>query len=157
AKIAFTTATGVRTGLFPKPDGTVSFGQIFQMQPFGNNLVTKSYTGAQLKAALEQQFKTVDGAGRGTSLLIPSEGFRFRYDLTRPDGDRITRMELGGKPIAPRACYRVTVNNFLSSGGDGFSAFAAGTDAADGGIDLDAMEAWLAKGQPVPTLGRTTD
>jgi len=157
AQIAFTNATGVRTGLFPKADGSVSFGQIFQMQPFGNNLVTKSYTGAQLKAALEQQFRTVDGAGRVQSLLIPSAGFRFRYDLTHPDGDRITLMELDGKPIDPAATYRVTVNNFLSSGGDGFSAFSVGTDAVDGGLDLDAMEAWLAKGQPVPVLGRTSD
>ncbi|HEY5459277.1 MAG TPA: bifunctional metallophosphatase/5'-nucleotidase [Sphingomicrobium sp.] len=157
AQIAFTNATGVRTGLFPKPDGSVTFGQIFQMQPFGNNLVTKNYTGAQLKAALEQQFKTVDGKGRVTSLLIPSLGFRFRYDLTRPDGDRITRMDLDGRPIDPAASYRVTVNNFLSSGGDGFSAFSAGTDAVDGGMDLDAMETWLAKGQPVPALGRTMD
>jgi len=137
--------------------GADTFGQIFQMQPFGNNLVTKNYTGAQLKAALEQQFKTVDGKGRVTSLLIPSLGFRFRYDLTRPDGDRITRMDLDGRPIDPAASYRVTVNNFLSSGGDGFSAFSAGTDAVDGGMDLDAMETWLAKGQPVPALGRTMD
>jgi 5'-nucleotidase len=157
AQIAFTNATGVRTGLFPKSDGSVTFGQIFQMQPFGNNLVTKSYTGAQLKAALEQQFKTVDGKGRVTSLLIPSAGFAFRYDLTRPDGDRITRMELDGKPIDPATSYRVTVNNFLSSGGDGFTALSVGTDAVDGGIDLDAMEAWLAKGQPVPALGRTKE
>jgi 5'-nucleotidase len=157
AQIAFTNATGVRTGLFPNPDGSVTFGQIFQMQPFGNNLVTKSYTGAELKAVLEQQFRDVDGQGRVGSLLIPSAGFRFRYDLARPQGDRIVRMELEGKPIDPAARYRVAVNNFLSSGGDGFSALAVGTDAVDGGMDLDAMEAWLAQGQPVPALGRTKD
>jgi 5'-nucleotidase len=157
AQIAFTNATGGRTGLCPKPDGSVSFGQIFQMQPFGNNLVTKSYTGAQLKAVLEQQFRTTDGTGRVTSLLIPSAGFRFRYDPSRSDGNRITRMELDGKPIEAGTSYRVTVNNFLSSGGDGFTGFAVGTDAVDGGLDLDAMEAWLSKGQPVPGLGRTID
>ncbi|WP_294123498.1 bifunctional metallophosphatase/5'-nucleotidase [Sphingomonas sp.] len=157
ARIAFTNATGVRTGLFPKADGSVSFGQIFQMQPFGNNLVTKNYTGAQLKAVLEQQFRTVDGAGRVGSLLIPSAGFRFRYDLARPQGDRIILMELDGKRIDPAASYRVTVNNFLASGGDGFSALSAGSDAVDGGMDLDAMEAWLVLGQPVPAMGRTKD
>jgi 5'-nucleotidase len=127
------------------------------MQPFGNNLVTKSYSGAQLKAALEQQFRTVDSVGRVQSLLIPSAGFRFRYDLARPEDDRITAMELGRKPVDRAASYRVTVNNFLASGGDGFSAFAGGTNAVDGGLDLDAMEAWLAKGQAVPALGRTRD
>ena len=45
----------------------------------------------------------------------------------------------------------------MSSGGDGFSAFSVGTDAIDGGLDLDAMESWLAKSQPVPRLGRTKD
>ena len=90
-------------------------------------------------------------------MLIPSAGFRFRYDLGRPQGDRITRMELDGRPIDTASTYRVTVNNFLSSGGDGFSAFSAGTDAVEGGLDLDAMEFWLAQGQPVPALGRTKD
>jgi 5'-nucleotidase len=63
-------------------------------------------------------------------------------------------MELDSVPIDPAANYRVTVNNFLSSGGDGFSAFSAGTDAIDGGLDLDAMEAWLEKGQAAPAIGR---
>lgn len=157
AQIAFTNATGVRTGLFPKPDGSITYGQIFQMQPFGNNLVTKTYAGAELKAVLEQQFDRGDGAPRVVSLLIPSAGFRFRYDLSRPVGERVTGMELNGKPIDPAASYRITVNNFLSSGGDGFSAFAVGRDAVDGGLDLDAMEAWLAKGQSVPTLRRIED
>jgi 5'-nucleotidase len=157
AQVAFTNATGVRTNLVPKADGTVTFGQVFQMQPFGNNLVTKTYNGAQLKAVLEQQFDRGESTPRVATLLIPSQGFRFRYDLKRPTGDRITLMELNGKPIAGTDKIRVTVNNFLSSGGDGFTAFASGTDATDGGLDLDAMEAWLRKGQPVPSLGRTKD
>jgi len=157
AEVAFTNATGVRTNLVPTPDGTVTFGQIFQMQPFGNTLVTKTYTGAQLKAVLEQQFDRGEPEPRVVTLLIPSAGFRFRYDLKRVVGDRITLMELDGKPIVATQTYRVTVNNFLSSGGDGFTALAAGADPTDGGLDLDAMEAWLAKGQPVPALGRTRD
>jgi 5'-nucleotidase len=157
AQVAFTNATGVRTNLVPKSDGTVTYGQIFQMQPFGNTLVTKTYTGAQLKAVLEQQFDRGEPTPRVATLLIPSAGFRFRYDLKRPVGERITLMELNGRPIAPGVRLRVTVNNFLSSGGDGFSAFAAGTDPTDAGLDLDAMEAWLAKGQAVPKLGRTRD
>ena len=157
AQVAFTNATGVRTNLIPKADGTVTYGQIFQMQPFGNSLVTKTFTGVQLKAVMEQQFDRGDGIPRVVSLLIPSAGFRFRYDLKRAVGDRIVMMELAGRPIGPTDKLRVTVNNFLASGGDGFSTLAAGTDATDGGFDLDAMEAWLAKGQPVPSPGRTRD
>ena len=64
-------------------------------------------------------------------------------------------MRIDGKPVAPSNSYRVTVNNFLASGGDGYSVLTEGKAIADGGLDLDAHEAWLAEGQPVPKLGRT--
>ena len=63
-------------------------------------------------------------------------------------------MSLNGKPIDPAAVYRVTVNNFLASGGDGYSVLTQGTNAFDAGLDLDALEAWLATNPAVPTVGR---
>lgn len=156
AQLSFINATGVRTDLKPAADGTVTFGDIFALQPFGNNLVVKTLTGAQLKRLLEQQFGDERGVGRLKSLLVPSAGFAFGYDLTRPAGDRITSIKLNGRPIDPAARYRVTVNNFLASGGDGFSVFNEGTDAFDAGLDLDALEAWLGTDPAVPTDRRTT-
>jgi 5'-nucleotidase len=113
------------------------------MQPFGNNLVVKSFTGAQLKALLEQQFSDDAGKTEVASLLVPSSSFRFAYDLSLPKGQRITAMTLDRRPIDPSRSYRVTVNNFLASGGDGFSVFAQSSDAFDAGLDLDALEAYL--------------
>jgi 5'-nucleotidase len=155
AQISFINATGVRTDLVPNERGEVTYGQIFAIQPFGNNLVVKTLTGAQLKAVLEQQFEVDNGVTKVNSLLVPSANFSFRYELDRPEGQRITAMAIGAKPVDPQTRYRVTVNNFLASGGDGFSVLAQGTDAFDAGLDLDALEAWLAKGQPVPKVGRT--
>ena len=43
----------------------------------------------------------------------------------------------------PSASYRVSVNNFLAAGGDGFSEFTNGTDLAGGPVDLDAFTAYL--------------
>ena len=63
-------------------------------------------------------------------------------------------MTLNGRPIDPARRYRVTVNNFLASGGDGYSVLAAGTDARDAGPDLDALEGWLATNPSVPAGGR---
>jgi 5'-nucleotidase len=51
----------------------------------------------------------------------------------------------------------VTVNNFLASGGDGYSVLEEGGDTFDAGLDLDALEAWLATNPQVPGLGRITD
>jgi len=145
ADISFINAPGIRTSLIPQADGTVTYGKIFAVQPFGNNLVVKPLTGAQLKAALEQQFIEEAGRGQLGSLLIPSGNFRFTYDMSLPRGQRITAMTLDRKPVDAARRYRVTVNNFLSSGGDGFSVFADVSEAFDAGLDLDALEAYLAR------------
>jgi len=88
------------------------------------------------------------------STLVPSANFHFAFDLSRPEGSRIVSMILDGRPIDPAHRYRVSVNNFLASGGDGYSVLAEGTDKFDAGLDLDALEAWLATNPPVPTVGR---
>jgi 5'-nucleotidase len=156
AEIAFINSGGVRTDLVPRADGSVTFGQIFATQPFGNNLVVKTLTGTQLKALLEQGFSEVNGVARASSLLIPSAGFAYRYDTTRPAGQRILAMTLNGRPIDTARAYRVTVNNFLASGGDGYTVLAQGADARDAGLDLDALEAWLSTNPSVPAGKRIT-
>jgi 5'-nucleotidase len=158
ADLSFINTGGARTDLIPRADGSVTYGQIFALEPFGNTLVVRTLTGAQLKALLEQQFEDVDGKGAlRASTLVPSANFHFAFDLSRPQGDRIVAMTLNGGPIAANGRYRVTVNNFLASGGDGYSALAEGTDPFDAGLDLDALEAWLAINPPVPVVGRIRD
>ena len=148
---------GARTDLLPEADGTVRFGQIFAMQPFANNVVTKGYTGAEIKAVLEQQFASGLNTVARSNLLMPSANFRFSFDKSKPEGQRIVAMTLNGKPVDPANTYRVAVNNFLASGGDNFTLLAGGRDPVDAGLDLDATEAYLATNPSVPTLGRITD
>src|SRR3982750_1247178 len=85
ADLSFINSSGVRTDLIPLPNGNVTYGQIFALQPFGNNLVVKTLTGAQLKALLEQQFKVENSVAKIASLLVPSANFRFTYDLAKPE------------------------------------------------------------------------
>jgi len=66
-------------------------------------------------------------------------------------------MTLNGQPIDPTKTYRVTVNNFLANGGDGFSNLARARFVADGGVDLDALEAFIAKGVEVSAAARVID
>ena len=58
----------------------------------------------------------------------------------------------------PPARYRVTVNNFLAGGGDGFTVFAEGTERHGGPVDLDALESWLKAHSPLspPETNRIT-
>lgn len=157
ADISFINSGGVRTRFTPAADGSVTYGQIFALQPFGNSLVVLEMTGADLKRLLEQQFSDASPATIKQSLMIPSAGFTFAYDRNRAAGERIVSMALDGRPIDPAASYRITVNNFLASGGDGFSVLLTSRPVSDGGQDLDALEAYIARGVRVPATGRVTD
>ncbi|MCB2084369.1 MAG: bifunctional metallophosphatase/5'-nucleotidase [Sphingomonadaceae bacterium] len=155
AQIALMNNSGVRTALVPAADGTVSYGDIYAVQPFGNTLITKSFTGAQLIALLEQQF---DDEGF-VQTFSTSEGFEFSYDMSKPAGSRLVSATLNGEPIDPAKTYRVTMNSFLAAGGDSFTVFEQGTEVTVGAIDLDAMEAYLREVdiRQLPDLGRVTE
>ena len=152
AQLALVNSTGVRVDL---PGGEVRYDSAFAMMPFGNNLVVMTLIGAQLKAALEQQYGQVRSGFTKPAALAPSEGFTYAVDMTRPAGSRLVDMRLNGKPLDPAASFRLVLNNYLASGGDNLSAFTTGTDITDKGIiDLDALVAWIAPGRTPPAPGR---
>jgi 5'-nucleotidase len=157
ARIAFMNIGGVRTDLIPAADGGVSYGQIFAVQPFGNSLVVKTMTGAQIRALLEQQFIAPNGGDR-PAILMPSRGFTYSYDMTQPQGQRIMAITFNGAPLRESDRYRVTMNSFLATGGDGLTLFRDGTDTLGGPQDVDALENYLSGTQPVapPAGGRVT-
>ena len=153
AQLALVNSTGVRVDL---PGGDVRYKDAFAMMPFGNNLVVMTLTGAQLKAALEQQYAIpVRAKATRPAVLAPSAGFTYAVDLTKPEGSRVSDLRLNGATVRPDGRYRVALNNYLASGGDGISAFTEGTDVTDRGIiDLDALVAWIARGQTPPSDSR---
>jgi len=153
AQVALVNATGVRIAL---PAGDILYKDAFAMMPFGNNLVVMTLTGEQLKAALEQQYAIPIKTGRTRpAALAPSEGFSYAVDMAKPEGSRVSDMRLSGKQVTANGRYRVTLNNYLASGGDSLTAFTKGTDLTDKGvIDLDALVAWIAPGRTPPKTGR---
>jgi 5'-nucleotidase len=159
AQIAFINSGGVRTDLTSAEDGVLTYGEIFAMQPFGNALVVLELTGVQIRSALEEQFCGENGEVRPCfSLLTGSRGLAYAFDRDRPAGERIIAMTLHDEPVDPARLYRVTVNNFLSNGGDGFDTLAAATAVGGAGIDVDALESYIATGGvSVPVCGRVRD
>ncbi|QDL95962.1 bifunctional metallophosphatase/5'-nucleotidase [Rhodopseudomonas palustris] len=147
AEIALTNPGGVRSDILGGEGGAVTFGQVFAAQPFRNQLVTMTLTGAQLKAALEQQW----AEPARPRILQVSKGFSFAWDAAAAAGSRIPpdRMTLNGAPIDPERAYRVTVNAFLAAGGDGFTVFKAGAAPQTGVYDVDALFAYFRTGSPV--------
>jgi 5'-nucleotidase len=147
AVIAFTNPGGVRTDITHKENGAVTYADLFASQPFRNQLVTLTLTGKQIKDMLEQQWRDP----KRPRILQVSRGFSYAWDNSRPDGERILaeRMSLNGQPIDPAASYRVTVNNFLSVGGDGFTVLTEGTAPLIGIYDIDALHSYFQANSPV--------
>ena len=58
-------------------------------------------------------------------------------------------MSLNGQPIDPAASYRVTVNNFLSVGGDGFTVFTQGTAPQTGIYAIAALNGYFLANSPI--------
>ena len=164
AAIAFMNRGGVRTPGFTykqrdnEGDGNLTYGEAFTAQPFGNSLVTLTLTAQDIKDVLEQQFAGCRGQlPSATRLMIPSAGFKVRWDgakacdqrihsvtLTR-DGRTETLVDAGGKVLDPAREYRVTVNSFLAAGGDSFSIFLKGRAALGGALDIDALVDYMAR------------
>jgi 5'-nucleotidase len=156
AQVAFMNPGGIRAGLpLRGPDGVVTYGDAFAMQPFGNSLVTMTLTGAQISALLEQQWTGVNR--ERARILQPSAGFGYAWDPDAPPGRRIVpgSLRLDGQPIEPQAVYRVTVNSFLADGGDGFTVLTEGEGRRGGPQDLDALIAWLRAQSPLGTDARS--
>ncbi|GAA1087675.1 hypothetical protein GCM10009581_20450 [Tsukamurella strandjordii] len=82
-------------------------------------------------------------------------GISYAYDAGGAPNRKVIRdsVKVGDQPLNPVAVYRVTTNNFLAAGGDGFSVFTRSTDLTVGGIDLDALEKYL---QATPNLQTPT-
>lgn len=160
AVAAFTNEGGIRAGLpFASTtqgvqDGGVTYGEIFTAQPFGNNLVTMTLTGAQIKTMLEQQFKgcaleSPPGAAPPSTdrHLQVSEGFSYTWSKDGAECNKIDArsIKIHGVTVSPSAKYRVTMNSLLADGGEQLYVLKKGTDRRVGPQDLDAMTAYLAK------------
>ncbi|MGW4521144.1 bifunctional metallophosphatase/5'-nucleotidase [Amycolatopsis sp. NPDC004378] len=145
AVIAMTNPGGIRADLTYKSsdkgegDGVVTYGEAFTVQPFSNIMQTITLTGANLKNVLEQQW----APGVNPKFLQISSSLHYSYSASAPQGSRVSNITVNGTPVDPAATFRVSVNNFLAAGGDGFTEFTKGTNLAGGPVDLDALVAYL--------------
>ncbi len=83
AQIALMNPGGIRADIVcdPAPPCDVTFGQLFQVEPFGNDMWMKDLTGDQLQRILEQQFDN-PGVGQQRFLQV-SAGFSYDWSAIR--------------------------------------------------------------------------
>jgi 5'-nucleotidase len=150
AQLALMNPGGIRAALPMPADGQLRYENLFSVQPFYNNLVTMTLTGAELMQVLEQQWAGQPGAAG--KVMQVSQGFSYSWDANKPAGQRVVpgSVMLDGRPVTPDANVRVTVNSFVASGGDNFTVLKQGRDRRTGMMDVDALEAYV---KARPTLG----
>ena len=138
ADIALMNPGGLRSDLRA---GAVTWGDVLTLHPFANRLITLDMTGAQLLALLEQQWPIEsDAAPR----ILKTSGLYYSWDPGRPAGARIVEAcDAAREPLDAQRHYRVTVNDFLANGGDGFVALKALGAGESGPLDREALEQFL--------------
>jgi 5'-nucleotidase len=167
ARLAFMNPGGIRADLKTtdissggEAVGEVTYGEAFTVQPFGNSLVTKTMTGDMMRRLLQQQFQGCGGTAPAAGRFLQIS-YTFKYEQAPSAATcagKIGRMWVDGVEVAPTDSFRVTMNNFLAAGGDGFTVFNEGTNALGGAQDIDAFVAAFHAAEPagiaVPPLNR---
>jgi 5'-nucleotidase len=111
------------------PPWDLVIGDVFEVLPFGNAVVTREVTGAQLWAVLENGVSRVNPDGTATDGRFPQvSGFHFTYRSNLPAGSRVQSVTFpDGTPIAPDGqVYTMATNDFVNTGGDGYTMLVDG-------------------------------
>jgi 2',3'-cyclic-nucleotide 2'-phosphodiesterase (5'-nucleotidase family) len=108
--IGVTNNGGIRTGVRA---GTVTWGDLYEVQPFGNRLVAVTIKGDALRRYFEALVES-DAPRYHVS------GVRMEFDPTAPRGQRLRQVTLSDRTrLDDRKKYRVIMTDFMASGGDG--------------------------------------
>lgn len=124
ADVAFENAGGIRASI---KAGDVTYGDIIGVSPYGNYIVTKKLTGAQLldvfETSLDIQVQCIEAYERGDDSAWPSSsgsylqfgGVTVEYDLSQPAGSRVVSAKVQGEPLDLEKLYTVATNNYASA------------------------------------------
>ena len=136
ADVAIMNNGGIRADL---SEGAVTWGNVYQVQPFQNRLLRLTVNGAALQDALEH---CVAGTDHFPDCHIA--GVEVWYDARKPVGKRINRTRLtNGKAIDKNRTYTLVVSDFMGTGGSGFGMLAGAPREDLDVVDLDALIRYL--------------
>ncbi|HET8650601.1 MAG TPA: 5'-nucleotidase C-terminal domain-containing protein [Gemmatimonadales bacterium] len=126
AQLAAVSAFNLRAGF---DSGAITLAEVSAVYPYENTLKAIRISGAQLKAYLEQsaRYYRLDRLGHvAINDSIPGynydivSGARYEIDLSRPVGDRIRGLSVGGRAVAPTDTFTLAINNYRQAGGGGY-------------------------------------
>jgi 2',3'-cyclic-nucleotide 2'-phosphodiesterase (5'-nucleotidase family) len=145
---AITNSGGLRADLNVSPPtageqpGEITWGEAFGVLPFGNRTVILTLTGAQLRDALVNGFSPVCNPSVNTGRVPQVSGLKltFTCNLTTPQVTGMWKTPNGingpATPISPTDSVRFVTNDFMYTGGDGYTVFGLSTNVLQPGDAL---------------------
>lgn len=122
ADIAFQNGGGLRTSI---PAGPITMGNLYEVMPFDNTLVTMDLTG-------EQVLQVLNHGINGKAGTVQFSGLSLVIDSSRPYGSQLVEVRLSdGRLLDEAATYRIVTNDFMAAGGDEFSMLKQGRNVTD--------------------------
>ena len=139
ADIAFENAGGIRASIAA---GTVTYGDVINVSPYGNYVVTKKLTGAQIKEMLESSLTIQkncivandsgewDAWPNDSGSYLQVGGIVVRFDPAQPAGARVLSVQKDGQELDDTKEYTVAVNNYLA-GSDSYPQLANAAEVGE--------------------------
>lgn len=138
ADFALVNSGGVRDSL---PAGKLNYKDILQVQPFGNTIVVADLTGTEVLAYLNAAAKMSPGSGA----FPQTAGVQMRIAA-----GVVQDVQIQNKPLDPARSYRMAVNNFVASGGDGYPKLTTHRSYVDTGfVDADILRNFITSHSPL--------
>lgn len=132
---------GIRTSLAA---GDITRGQVVTALPFGNTLVVKLVSAANVLAALNNGVSQWTGDSGAAGRFPQVSQMRFSFDSSAPASNRVIRAQiLNGNNTMELSQYTgnvlVVTNNYMAAGGDGYSTYASSQLLFDSSIPVDQI------------------
>lgn len=130
-QFAFMNPGGIRADM---EAGEVTWGELYGIQPFNNDMIKMELTGEQVYTLLNQQWQET------RFRILQISGLTYTWDESKPRGEKVIEVRgPDGKPIDRAATYTIACNSFIAAGGDGFVVLKEGKNRWQGVVDLDAL------------------
>ncbi|MDL2206834.1 bifunctional metallophosphatase/5'-nucleotidase, partial [Eubacteriales bacterium OttesenSCG-928-N13] len=103
------------------PAGDITIRNVNEVFPFANYIVVLNISGEQIKAMLEHGYSNLPETSGGFPQI---GGMTVTVDISKPKGERVSDLMIGGAPVEPSKLYQLVTNDFLAAGGDGYEMLA---------------------------------
>ncbi len=138
ADLAVMGSGGIRTSI---AKGDITYKDVLKVQPFSNTICVVTLSGMELKQYLEISANKTPGSGAFA---------QFENVNIVMSGKRLKSASVGGQMVRDDGKYKLAINSFMASGGDGYTKVSNHPTFVDTGyIDADILKEFIQKNSPL--------